>query len=118
MTAPPSSPCTIRRSPPALPIWTPSGWKALTRRGHRFPPPPHPDAPRSANFTPPPHTPPPQPPRVERLLCGHLPRSIQCRFGGTLASTCPSPAHQVALDLRADGPDCFVLEPPGYQLHL
>src|SRR6218665_831375 len=29
--APPSSPCTIRRSPPALPIWTPSGWKALTR---------------------------------------------------------------------------------------
>ncbi|MCW5236746.1 phosphodiesterase [Verminephrobacter eiseniae] len=59
-----------------------------------------------------------QHPQVERLLCGHLHRSIQCRFGGTLASTCPSPAHQVALDLRADGPDCFVLEPPGYQLHL
>ncbi len=55
---------------------------------------------------------------VERLLCGHIHRSIQCRFGNTLASTCPSPAHQVALDLRADGSDCFVMEPPGYQLHL
>ena len=54
---------------------------------------------------------------VERLLCGHIHRSIQCRFGNTFASTCPSPAHQVAFDLRADGPDCFVMEPPGYQLH-
>lgn len=56
-------------------------------------------------------------PHVERVLCGHLHRSIQARFGGTLASTCPSPAHQVALDLREAGPDCFVMEPPGYQLH-
>ena len=55
---------------------------------------------------------------VERLLCGHIHRSIQCRFGNTFASTCPSTAHQVALDLRIDGPDCFVMEPPGYQLHL
>lgn len=55
---------------------------------------------------------------VERLLCGHIHRSIQCRFGGTIASTCPSPAHQVALDLLTDGPDCFIMEPPGYQLHL
>ncbi len=55
---------------------------------------------------------------VERVLCGHLHRSIQCRFAATVASTCPSPAHQVALDLSADGPDCFVMEPPGYQLHL
>jgi 3',5'-cyclic AMP phosphodiesterase CpdA len=55
---------------------------------------------------------------VEGLLCGHIHRSLHCRFGNTLASTCPSPAHQVALDLRVDGPDCFVMEPPGYQLHL
>jgi 3',5'-cyclic AMP phosphodiesterase CpdA len=54
---------------------------------------------------------------VERVLCGHLHRPIQCRFGGTVASTCPSPAHQVALDLSSDGPDCYVMEPPGYQLH-
>lgn len=57
-------------------------------------------------------------PQVERVLCGHLHRSIQTRFGGTIASTCPSPAHQVQLDLSEDAPSCFVMEPPGYQLHL
>jgi len=57
-------------------------------------------------------------PQVERLACGHLHRAIQVRFGGSIASTCPSPAHQVALDLSEDGPDNYVLEPPGYQLHL
>ncbi|MCD0505396.1 phosphodiesterase [Bordetella petrii] len=56
-------------------------------------------------------------PNVERILCGHLHRTIFRRFGGTVASTCPSPAHQVALDLRADGPSAFVMEPPGFHLH-
>jgi 3',5'-cyclic AMP phosphodiesterase CpdA len=56
-------------------------------------------------------------PQVERVLCGHLHRSIQARFGGTVASTCPSTAHQVALDLSSPSPDNFVMEPPGYQLH-
>lgn len=56
-------------------------------------------------------------PQVERILCGHLHRPIQKRFGGSIASTCPSPAHQVQLDLSADAPSCFVMEPPGYQLH-
>ena len=55
--------------------------------------------------------------QVERVLCGHLHRPIQTRFGGTIASTCPSPAHQVELDLSADAPSQFVMEPPGYQLH-
>ena len=56
-------------------------------------------------------------PQVERVMCGHLHRSIQARFGGTVASTCPSTAHQVALDLGQPSPDNFVMEPPGYQLH-
>jgi 3',5'-cyclic-AMP phosphodiesterase len=56
-------------------------------------------------------------PQVERLLCGHLHRPIQARFAGTIASTSPSPAHQVALDLAADARSQFVMEPPGYQLH-
>jgi 3',5'-cyclic AMP phosphodiesterase CpdA len=55
--------------------------------------------------------------QVERIICGHLHRSIQCRVAHTVASTCPAPCHQVALDLRADGPSAFVLEPPGFQLH-
>ena len=58
-----------------------------------------------------------QHPQIERILCGHLHRPIQVRWAGTLASTAPSPAHQVALDLRADAPAHFVMEPPGYQLH-
>jgi 3',5'-cyclic AMP phosphodiesterase CpdA len=55
--------------------------------------------------------------QVERVLCGHIHRPIQVRFGGTLASTCPSPAHQVALDLAPDAASAFTMEPPGFQLH-
>jgi len=58
-----------------------------------------------------------QHPQIERILCGHLHRSIQARFHGTIASTCPSPAHQVTLDLNPGGPSSYRMEPPGYQLH-
>ena len=58
-------------------------------------------------------------PQVERVLCGHLHRSIQTRLGRhAIVSTAPSTAHQVPLDLRPDAPLSFVMEPPGYQLHL
>jgi 3',5'-cyclic-AMP phosphodiesterase len=56
--------------------------------------------------------------QVERILCGHLHRAISCRFAGTVAGTAPSTAHQIRLDIRSGGPLRFVLEPPGYQLHL
>jgi len=56
-------------------------------------------------------------PQVERILAGHVHRPMQIRFGGTIASACPSTAHQVACDLRPDGSDTFTLEPPGFQLH-
>lgn len=56
-------------------------------------------------------------PNVERILCGHLHRTILRRFGGTIAATSPSPAHQVALDFAAGAHACFVMEPPGYLLH-
>lgn len=55
--------------------------------------------------------------QVERVLAGHVHRAVQIRFGGTIASACPSTAHQVACDLRSDGMDSFTLEPPGFQLH-
>jgi 3',5'-cyclic AMP phosphodiesterase CpdA len=55
--------------------------------------------------------------QVERVLCGHLHRSIQVRWHGILASVCPSTAHQVALEMRPDDPLCYVMEPPGFQLH-
>ena|ERR1035437_3274960 len=56
-------------------------------------------------------------PNVERVICGHLHRAIQVRFGGTLAATVPSPAHQVCLDLAPDAASAWTLEPPGFGLH-
>jgi 3',5'-cyclic-AMP phosphodiesterase len=57
-------------------------------------------------------------PQVTRVIAGHLHRPITCHFAGTVASVCPSPAHLVALDLSTEAPDNFVMEPPGFQLHL
>lgn len=56
-------------------------------------------------------------PNVERVICGHLHRSIQVRFGGTIASTVPAPAHQVSLDLSPQAPSTWMLEPPGFAIH-
>jgi len=56
-------------------------------------------------------------PRIERILCGHLHRPIDSRFGGTIAGTAPSTAHQIVLDLRPKARLSFAFEPPGYQLH-
>jgi len=54
---------------------------------------------------------------VERVICGHLHRAIDVRFGGTLASTAPAPAHQVCLDLAPDAASAWTLEPPGFRVH-
>jgi 3',5'-cyclic AMP phosphodiesterase CpdA len=56
-------------------------------------------------------------PNVERLICGHLHRAIEARFGGSIACTAPGPAHQVALDLRPDAASQWVLEPTGFRVH-
>jgi 3',5'-cyclic AMP phosphodiesterase CpdA len=57
-------------------------------------------------------------PHVERVLAGHVHRTIQARFGGTIASTCPSTAHQLLLDLVPGADIRFTAEPAGFQLHL
>jgi 3',5'-cyclic AMP phosphodiesterase CpdA len=57
-------------------------------------------------------------PQVERVVCGHLHRPILRRFGGTVAMTVPSTAHQIVLDLRDDGPPSFRREPPGFAVHV
>jgi Icc protein len=57
-------------------------------------------------------------PQIERIACGHLHRSIDRRFAGTVAGTAPSTAHQLQLDLRPGAQIHFRFEPPGYQLHL
>lgn len=53
---------------------------------------------------------------VERVICGHLHRAIDVRFAGTIASTTPSPAHQVSLDLSENGPSSWNLEPPAFRV--
>jgi Icc protein len=58
-----------------------------------------------------------QHPTVERVLCGHVHRPVHQRFGGTIASIAPSTAHQVVLDLHADAPSAWTLEPAGFMLH-
>ena len=56
-------------------------------------------------------------PQVERLLCGHLHRPIQRRFGGSLVNVCPGTSHQIVLDLQEQAPAHFGLEPAGFLLH-
>lgn len=56
-------------------------------------------------------------PQVERVICGHLHRAIERRFGGTLAATCPGTSHQVCLDLAPQAASCFALEPPAFRVH-
>lgn len=56
-------------------------------------------------------------PQVERVLCGHVHRPIQARFGGTLASIGPSTAHQATLDLRPGVDITFTMDPPAVALH-
>ncbi len=57
-------------------------------------------------------------PCIQRIACGHLHRSIQTLWAGTIGSVAPSVAHQVALKLVIDQPPAFVMEPPGLHLHL
>ena len=55
--------------------------------------------------------------QVERVLSGHLHRSISRRFAGTIAMTAPGTAHAVQLDL-AGGRAAWNREPPAILLHL
>ena len=56
-------------------------------------------------------------PQVERVICGHIHRSIAARVAHAPVTVCPSPAHQIVLDLAPGGVEAFAMEPPGYQLH-
>ena len=53
---------------------------------------------------------------VEAVVCGHLHRAIHRRFGGTVASSCPSTAVQLALDFGDSQPH-YTNEPAAIALH-
>lgn len=56
-------------------------------------------------------------PNVERIICGHLHRSIDVRIGTTVACTAPSPAYQVELNLDDEGPSAWLMEPACFKVH-
>ena len=57
-------------------------------------------------------------PQVERVVCGHVHRAMTRRFAGTVASTSPATAHQLALVLAPARHLAVVMEPPACALHL
>lgn len=56
-------------------------------------------------------------PQVERIVCGHLHRTMHMRWAGTTVSVCPSTADQLHLALERTAPLATVAEPPGLLLH-
>ncbi len=56
-------------------------------------------------------------PQVERILCGHVHRVMQMRFGGTTLCTAPSTTTAIALQLRPDAKPLSHIEPPAMLLH-
>lgn len=56
-------------------------------------------------------------PAVERILCGHIYRFMQLRFGGTMLVTAPSTTTAIALRLQDDAEPASFVEPPAMLLH-
>jgi len=56
-------------------------------------------------------------PAVERILCGHIHRFMQLRFGGTMLVTAPSTTTAIALRLAGNAVPASFIEPPAMLLH-
>jgi len=56
-------------------------------------------------------------PAVERILCGHIHRFMQLRFGGTMLVTAPSTTTAIALRLQDNAVPASFVEPPAMLLH-
>jgi 3',5'-cyclic AMP phosphodiesterase CpdA len=56
-------------------------------------------------------------PAVERIVCGHIHRFMQVRFGGTMLCTAPSTTTAIALRLDPDAAPASFVEPPALLLH-
>ena len=55
-------------------------------------------------------------PQVRHVACGHVHRAIDTTIGGIGVSIAPNGAHSVSLDLGADAPSSFTVEPPALRL--
>ncbi|MCD5996162.1 phosphodiesterase [Pseudomonas sp. CDFA 602] len=56
-------------------------------------------------------------PAIERIVCGHIHRSMQLRFGGSLLCTAPSTTTAIALALDEEATEASYIEPPALLLH-
>ncbi|MFK8250600.1 phosphodiesterase [Ancylobacter terrae] len=56
-------------------------------------------------------------PQVERILCGHVHRLMQARFGGTVLVAAPSTTTAIALRLHPAAEPASFVEPPAMLLH-
>jgi 3',5'-cyclic AMP phosphodiesterase CpdA len=56
-------------------------------------------------------------PGLALVGCGHVHRMMTARFGHAALTVAPAPSHAVRLDLRADGPADFMLEPGAALIH-
>lgn len=55
-------------------------------------------------------------PQVEAVVSGHLHRSLQRRYAGTISVTCPATSSQLALGLDG-GPVGYTTQPTGFVAH-
>lgn len=55
--------------------------------------------------------------QVIGLACGHVHRSVFTQWADIPACICPSPAHQIHLDMRPASPLAWTQEPGGFLLH-
>ena len=56
-------------------------------------------------------------PAIERIVCGHIHRFMQIRFGGTMLCTAPSTTTAIALRLDPEAAPASYVEPPALLLH-
>lgn len=56
-------------------------------------------------------------PNIERIVCGHLHRSMHVRWRGTCVAVCSAAVEQIHLGLRPDAPLGTIAEPAGFSLH-
>lgn len=54
---------------------------------------------------------------IDRIIAGHVHRSMQTRLGAVPVLTCPSTTTQIALRLKPDADAASYLEPPAFMLH-
>ncbi|MFT4267637.1 MAG: phosphodiesterase [Xenophilus sp.] len=57
-------------------------------------------------------------PNIERVLCGHVHRTMLRRWAGTLICSCPSTTTAIDLQLAPDARPRSHIGPPGCMLHL